>query len=71
MGGFETTYRQCSFINGTFWFPARPERVFNRPENITGSPTGIERAMSRIENEGERRRGPKDAVYGWTLFNEF
>ena len=23
--------------------------------------------MSRIENERERRRGPKDAVYGWTL----
>jgi hypothetical protein len=23
--------------------------------------------MSRIENEREHRRGPKDAVYGWTL----
>jgi len=25
--------------------------------------------MSRIENERERRRGPEDAVYGWTLSN--
>jgi len=31
------------------------------------STAGIERAISRIENERERRRGPKDAVYGWTL----
>jgi len=27
--------------------------------------------MSKIENERERRRGPKDAVYGWTLFKEY
>jgi len=25
--------------------------------------------ISRIENQRERRRGPKDAVYGWTLTN--
>ena len=24
-------------------------------------------AFARIENVRERRRGPKDAVYGWTL----
>ena len=33
------------------------------------STTGIACAMSRIENERERRRGPKDAVSGWTLTN--
>jgi hypothetical protein len=31
------------------------------------STAGIARAMSRIENERERRRGPKDAVSGWKL----
>jgi hypothetical protein len=32
---------------------------------------GIARAIPRIENEGERRRGPKDAVYVWTLPKAF
>jgi hypothetical protein len=34
---------QCPSRNGRFWFSARPEQVFNRPENVTGSPTGIAR----------------------------
>jgi hypothetical protein len=32
------------------------------------STAGIARAMWRIENERERRREPKDAVSGWTLY---
>jgi hypothetical protein len=33
------------------------------------STAGIMRAMSRIENERERGRGPKDAIYGRALNN--
>jgi hypothetical protein len=50
-----------SIQNGRFWFPARPERVFNRPEKITGSPTGIGvlfRELKTIENAAGGRKMP-------------
>jgi hypothetical protein len=47
----------CPPINGRFCFSARANEF---------STAGIG-AILRIENERERRRKPKDAVYGWTI----
>ena len=51
---------QCAFRNGRFWFEARPHKGFRRRRSS---------ATSRTEARGERRIGPKYAIYGWTLSN--
>ena len=45
-----------------FNLPTLKKRVFDRKHST---------AISRIENERERRWGSKNAVYGWTLTNTF
>jgi len=49
---------RCAFTNGRFWSQARPHKGFRRRRSS---------ATLRTETRGERRIGPKDAIYGWTL----
>jgi len=51
-----------AFRQGSSEFSTAPVRS----AGPTGQ-AGIAHAILRIENERERRRGPKDGVYGWTL----
>jgi hypothetical protein len=55
---FEPAINSCPSRSGGFWFRPRPQRVCNRRRSY--SPLRIAKAR-------ERRPGPKDAIYGWTL----